>query len=248
MKILKYFCLCFCVAVLFISRTTTYAQEVSNEISEKKIVTLTFYSDKNTIFEIISGENGLCITNKIPVKENYRFLYWTCERNGEMVEAPYGYVFEEDTDFYAVWEPQMGMPAEVVQSSEDAEKQMEQKQKLKAIRSKIRRNIQCKKPVLDIKNKKKNTLTIAINASKFEKDGYKIQYSTSKKFKKAKTITIKSTKKKLNKKIKKLKKGKTYYIRVRAYRIYDPSQYGSTDSKETFYSKWSKTKKIKITK
>lgn len=248
MKILKYFCLCFCVAVLFISRTTTYAQEVSNEISEKKIVTLTFYSDKNTIFEIISGENGLCITNKIPVKENYRFLYWTCERNGEMVEAPYGYVFEEDTDFYAVWEPQMGMPAEVVQSSEDAEKQMEQKQKLKAIRSKIRRNIQCKKPVLDIKNKKKNTLTIAINASKFEKDGYKIQYSTSKKFKKAKTITIKSTKKKLNKKIKKLKKGKTYYIRVRAYRVYDPSQYGSTDSKETFYSKWSKTKKIKITK
>ena len=94
MKILKYFCLCFCVAVLFISRTTTYAQEVSNEISEKKIVTLTFYSDKNTIFEIISGENGLCITNKIPVKENYRFLYWTCERNGEMVEAPINFTLE----------------------------------------------------------------------------------------------------------------------------------------------------------
>ena len=80
------------------------------------------------------------------------------------------------------------------------------------------------------------------------KNGYRIQYSTSKKFKKAKTITVRSTKKKLNKKIKKLKEGKTYYIRVRAYRIYDPSQYGSTDSKETFYSKWSKIEKIKITK
>ena len=101
---------------------------------------------------------------------------------------------------------------------------------------------------MDIKNKKKNTLTIEISASKFEKDGYRIQYSTSKKFKKAKTITVRSTKKKLNKKIKKLKEGKTYYIRVRAYRIYDPSQYGSTDSKETFYSKWSKIEKIKITK
>ena len=246
MKILKYLCLC--MVVLFSFRMTTYAQELSNEITEKKIVTLTFYSDKNTIFEIISGENGLCITNKIPVKENYRFLYWTCERNGEMVEVPYGYVFEQDTDFYAVWEPQMTMPAEVVQSSEDVEKQIEQKQKLKAIRSKIRRNIQNKKPVLDIKNKKKNTLTIEISASKFEKDGYRIQYSTSKKFKKAKTITVRSTKKKLNKKIKKLKEGKTYYIRVRAYRIYDPSQYGSTDSKETFYSKWSKIEKIKITK
>ena len=247
MKITKYLCLCFCAVVLLITHTTTYAQEVSDETSEKKIVTLTFYLDENTVFETISGENGLQITTKIPVRENYRFIYWMYEKNGEMLAASYGRVFEEDTDFYAFWEPQMAMPGEVVQNTENAQKQIEQKQKLSAIRDMIR-VVRYKKPTLAIKSAKKNTLTISINASKFKKDGYKVQYSTSKKFKNAKTITIQSTKKKLNKKIKKLKRGKTYYIRVRAYRIYDPSEYGGTGSKETFYSKWSKVKKIKITK
>ena len=50
-----------------------------------------------------------------------------------------------------------------------------------------------------------------INAS-----GYQIQYSTKKNFKNAKTVTVKG-KKNISKTIKKLKKGKKYYFRVRAY-------------------------------
>ena len=68
-------------------------------------------------------------------------------------------------------------------------------------------------------------------------NGYKIQYSTNKKFKKAKTVTIKknSTVKKV---IKKLSKGKKYYTRIRGY---------VKISGKTVYSNWAKYKKaIKV--
>ena len=65
--------------------------------------------------------------------------------------------------------------------------------------------------------------------------GYRIQYSLKKNFKKAKTITTK----KLKATIKKLKKGKKYYIRVQAYKVVNGKKvYG-------LYSKRVKTKKIK---
>ncbi len=64
--------------------------------------------------------------------------------------------------------------------------------------------------------------------------GYQVQYSTSKKFKKAKKVNIKkSSTTKLT--VKKLKKKKKYYVRIRTY-------------KEKKYSKWSKVKSIKTTK
>ncbi len=69
-------------------------------------------------------------------------------------------------------------------------------------------------------------------------NGYEIQYSTSKNFKKAKSVKIKKAS--LTKKtISKLKKKKTYYIRMRAYKKV---------SGVTYYSEWSKTKKVKIKK
>ena len=110
------------------------------------------------------------------------------------------------------------------------------------------KSIQRRRPVVSAKKTKGNTTTISVDATKYEKDGYEIQYSTSKKFKKVKTITVESTKKKLDKKIKNLKKGKTYYIRVRAYRIFDPAKYNITGQKETFYSNWSRTTKITVKK
>lgn len=65
--------------------------------------------------------------------------------------------------------------------------------------------------------------------------GYKIQYSTSKSFKNAKTITVKkaTTVKKTKKKLKAKKK---YYVRIRTY---------TTISGKTFYSGWSKIKAVK---
>ena len=75
-------------------------------------------------------------------------------------------------------------------------------------------------------------------------DGYQVQYCTSKKFKSKvgktkhtlKTATVKGASKKTYK-TPKLKKGKTYYVRVRAYKKI---------GKKTYYSGWTKVKKVKI--
>ena len=63
--------------------------------------------------------------------------------------------------------------------------------------------------------KKKGTIQISWKKNK-DAGGYIIQYSTDKKFKKAKMVTVKKGKV-TNKTIKKLKK-KTYYVRIRPYR------------------------------
>ncbi len=63
--------------------------------------------------------------------------------------------------------------------------------------------------------------------------GYEIQYSTSKKFKSAKTVKI-TKNKTVSKTIKKLKSKKTYYVRVRVTK-------GSS-----YKSSWSSVKKIKV--
>ena len=67
-------------------------------------------------------------------------------------------------------------------------------------------------------------------------DGYEISYSTSKKFTKDTTKVVES--KKTKKTIKKLTKGKTYYFKVRAYKV------NSIGRK--IYGKASSVKKVKI--
>lgn len=68
--------------------------------------------------------------------------------------------------------------------------------------------------------------------------GYQVQYSTSSKFKSAKTVTVKGYKS-TSKTITKLAKNKKYYVRVRTYK---------TVSKVNYYSGWSNTKSITIKK
>ena len=69
--------------------------------------------------------------------------------------------------------------------------------------------------------------------------GYEVQYSTDKKFKKdvkVKKVNAKTTKVTLNK----LKKGRKYYVRVRAYRVdEDDNRVDGT---------WSESKSVKISK
>jgi hypothetical protein len=66
--------------------------------------------------------------------------------------------------------------------------------------------------------------------------GYQLQYSTSSKFKNAKNKTYsKASATKAT--IKKLKSGKTYYVRVRTYKVVNG---------EKVYSGWTKTSKIKV--
>ena len=66
--------------------------------------------------------------------------------------------------------------------------------------------------------------------------GYQIQYSTSSKFNKKSTKTVKIKKAKTtSKKINDLKSSKKYYVRVRTYK---------NSKKKTYYSSWSKKKSV----
>lgn len=68
--------------------------------------------------------------------------------------------------------------------------------------------------------------------------GYQLQYCTSADFKKAKTIRLKKNTI-VSKTIPSLKKGRTYYVRIRAYR---------TIGKKAYVSSWSKKKSVKMKK
>ena len=88
-----------------------------------------------------------------------------------------------------------------------------------------------------VKNNKSKKVTVKWKkASKI--DGYEVQYSTNANFKKATVKKVKSASKK-EYLISKLKKKKTYYIRIRTY---------MKVNKTTFYSAWSSAKQVKIRK
>ncbi|MBQ2627918.1 MAG: fibronectin type III domain-containing protein, partial [Eubacterium sp.] len=68
-------------------------------------------------------------------------------------------------------------------------------------------------------------------------DGYQIQYSTKKSFKKGvKTINIKKAKT-TKKTIKKLKKGRKYFVRIRTYKMINGTP---------FYGAWSNVKSVRV--
>lgn len=83
------------------------------------------------------------------------------------------------------------------------------------------------------KSSKKKTAVVkwkkVSNATKYE-----VQYATSSKLKNAKTVTVGNT---ASSTIKNLKSKKTYYVRVRAYKVLNGQK---------IYSAWSSTKKVKI--
>ena len=69
--------------------------------------------------------------------------------------------------------------------------------------------------------------------------GYEVQYADNKKYKKAKTQTVKKNKTTSVVLKKKIKKGKTYYVRIRSFK---------TVGGKKIYSAWSGNKKVKIKK
>jgi endoglucanase len=89
---------------------------------------------------------------------------------------------------------------------------------------------------LTVKNQKSKKIKISFKKVSGA-TGYEIQYSTSAAFKSGKTVT-KNTKKS-SYTIKKLKKGKTYYVRVRAYKVVNG---------ERVTGAYCKKKKVKIVK
>lgn len=85
-------------------------------------------------------------------------------------------------------------------------------------------------------SKKKKTLVVKWKKQAAQTTGYEIQYSTSSKFKNAKTVKVgknSTTSKTLTKLVSK----KKYYVRIRTYK---------TVSGKTYRSSWSKSKSIKV--
>ena len=82
---------------------------------------------------------------------------------------------------------------------------------------------------------KDKALTVKINRSLQQSTGYQIQYATSSKFSSSEKVTI-SNNKTNTKTIKRLKKNKKYYVRVRTYKVVDGQR---------IYSNWSKAKSVK---
>ena len=81
----------------------------------------------------------------------------------------------------------------------------------------------------------KKQVTVKWKTQKTQTNGYQVQFSTSKNFKSAKTVTVNSNKSSSTT-IKKLKGGKKYYFRVRTFKKV---------GKAKFYSAWSNSKNAK---
>ena len=87
--------------------------------------------------------------------------------------------------------------------------------------------------------KGKKAFTVKWKKQTQQTTGYQIQYSTSSKFKNAKSVTI-SKNKTVSKKITKLKAKKKYYVRIRTYKTVKVN-----GKNVKIYSSWSKTKSVK---
>lgn len=85
---------------------------------------------------------------------------------------------------------------------------------------------------------KSKAMKLTWKKQKTQVTGYEIRYSTDKKFKSAKKVTVKSVKT-TSKSISKLKASKKYYVQIRTYKKVGKTKY---------YSSWSKTKTVKTKK
>lgn len=91
--------------------------------------------------------------------------------------------------------------------------------------------------IKSVTNVKGNKLKVILKKKVAGARGCEISYSTDKKWKKSvKTVTLKGTAKTITK----LKKNKTYYVRVRAYKL--------DSAGEKVYGSYSKVKKVKVQK
>ncbi len=130
-------------------------------------------------------------------------------------------------------------------TTQDSQNTSKQDQSVVKTETKTEKKEKIPKPTIgfldSVKNNKKRTVTIEWGykgrGKDREFDGCQIQYATNRKFTKGvkyKTCTVGKVK------IKKLRKNKTYYFRIRLF---------NEDSKgNRHYSKWSKVKKVRIKK
>lgn len=147
-----------------------------------------------------------------------------------------GAVFNPDTSVEATTEAITKPDISFETTTADVTKTMIQ-ETTTSTEDKLNENINQKKVVTTkIKKIKKAKKSLKVSWTEVKNvAGYQLQYSTSKKFKKAKKVTIKNAKT-TSKTIKKLKENKKYYVRIRTYIVVKGKKK---------YSGWSKKKSQK---
>ena len=165
-----------------------------------------------------------------PRRNGYYFKGWYSNSNMEEQSkvSSVAYGSAGDMTLYAKWEEKSSDTTKKTPST--AYRKNTGKQKTSSVNKSKPKRVKS----LRIKNLKKRKLN-----AKWKKlkgvSGYQVQYALSKKMKKAKLKNCKVA----SITIKKLKKRKTYYVRVRAYKYVNGKK---------VYGKWSSIKKIKIKK
>ena len=188
--------------------------------TEKTPSFVSFYSQK--CYTETNGQAGWLFAIATFTDESYKELpaYKVLKKSGGQT-----YVFEEPTDVQTE-----GVSAEARAEYGELLKDAE------AICKTLKVTAAPNKPVIkSVKNTKGKKAKITIKKKISGAAGYEYSYDTSKKFKSAKSKSAKKTSLTLTK----LKKKKTYYVRVRAYKTVNGAK---------IYSSWSAVKSVKIKK
>lgn len=213
---------------------TENTSEEAADTDETVTITFYYYSDEQDGEQrkVVTIKKGECVPLWIPEQTGWIFLKWEY-KDGETVNEDD--VFFEDCSIFALYDYiRLPEPVEKGGPTCNLNEVLEQSEKDSAI-SRTRISIS------SLKNKKsrKATFKVFLNNT-VEGSEIEIQYSTNKKFKKAKTKTIRVSSKTTKVTLKKLKKGKTYYVRARVKLAFN--------EKYICYSSWSDYEKIEIKK
>lgn len=203
----------------------------------KYLVDIFFLNDKQEIVEV----NGFKIKVKFKMPDNlkdydtYKIVF---TRNGKIIEqldatVEDGYIIFETTHLSNYGIVATKKQVEITTSNNDNKGSNTNT----TVNNNINTKLSVKKVTFKQVTRTKNNKKIKLKFKKIAgAKGYEIKYSTSKKFGKKVTKTVKT--KNTTKMLSKLKK-KTYYIKVRAYKVVEG---------KTYNSKWSSVKKVRTRK
>lgn len=203
----------------------------------KYLVDIFFLNDKQEIVEV----NGFKIKVKFKMPDNlkdydtYKIVF---TRNGKIIEqldatVEDGYIIFETTHLSNYGIVATKKQVEITTSNNDNKGSNTNT----TVNNNINTKLSVKKVTFKQVTRTKNNKKIKLKFKKIAgAKGYEIKYSTSKKFGKKVTKTVKT--KNTTKMLSKLKK-KTYYIKVRAYKVV---------AGKTYNSKWSSVKKVRTRK
>lgn len=203
----------------------------------KYLVDIFFLNDKQEIVEV----NGFKIKVKFKMPDNlkdydtYKIVF---TRNGKIIEqldatVEDGYIIFETTHLSNYGIVATKKQVEITISNNDNKGSNTNT----TVNNNINTKLSVKKVTFKQVTRTKNNKKIKLKFKKIAgAKGYEIKYSTSKKFGKKVTKTVKT--KNTTKMLSKLKK-KTYYIKVRAYKVV---------AGKTYNSKWSSVKKVRTRK